>query len=77
MERLQPLEKFTFLIQAEFLELWKQPTATENMTKNVYTFHDTSYDQDDYDYQAMDEMMLNKHIKKYVKNATKVNWLVK
>ena len=45
--------------------------------KNVYTFHDTSYDQDDYDYQAMDETMLNKHIKKYVKNATKVNWLVK
>lgn len=45
--------------------------------KNVYTFHDTSYDQDDYDYQAMDEIMFNKHIKKYVKNATKVNWLVK
>lgn len=45
--------------------------------KNVYTFHDTSYDQDDYDYQAMDETMLNKHIKKYVKNAIKANWLVK
>lgn len=45
--------------------------------KNIYTFHDTSYDQDDYDYQAMDEVMLNKHIRKYVKNAVKVNWLVK
>lgn len=47
------------------------------VVKNVYTFHDTSYDQDDYDYQAMDETMLNKHIKNTLRMLRRINWLVK
>lgn len=43
--------------------------------KDPYIFHDTSYDQDDYDYQGMNCNEMKKHIKKYVKKAKSIKWL--
>lgn len=45
--------------------------------KDPYIFHDTSFDQDDYDYQGMNYNEMKKHMKKYVKKAQNLKWLNK